>query len=139
MTMTGRRQAFSTAEFKARLARVRDEMQRRGIDVLLVTAPENIYYLTGYQTSGYFAYQALIIPTSAAPLLLIRHLERGNVAEYAWLSDAVTWKEGDDVVSTTLDLLRAAGADNRRVGIEKRSWFLTAAMAEALTAGLLSS
>ena len=137
--MTGRRQAFSTAEFKARLARVRDEMQSRRIDVLLVSAPENIYYLTGYQTSGYFAYQALIIPDVAAPLLLIRHLERGNVAEYAWLSDAVTWKEGDDVIAITLDLLRAAGAHNRRVGIEKSSWFLTVAVAEALRAGLSSA
>jgi Xaa-Pro dipeptidase len=139
MTMTGRRQAFSTAEFQARLARVREEMQSRHIDVLLVSAPENIYYLTGYQTSGYFAYQALIVAESAAPLLLIRHLERGNVAEYAWLSDAVGWKEGDDVVALTLDLLRAAGADNRRVGIEKNSWFLTAAVAEALTASLSSA
>jgi Xaa-Pro dipeptidase len=139
MTMTGRRQAFSTAEFQARLARVRDEMQSRRIDVLLVSTPENITYLTGYQTSGYFAYQALIIPETAAPLLLIRHLERGNVAEYAWLSDAVTWKEGDDVVAITLDLLRAAGAKNRSVGIEKGSWFLTVAVAEALTARLSSS
>ena len=137
--MTGRRQAFSTAEFKARLVRVRDEMQSRHIDVLLVSAPENIYYLTGYQTSGYFAYQALIIAESGPPLLLIRHLERGNVAEYSWLSDAITWKEGDDVAAMTLDLLRAAGADNRRVGIEKGSWFLTVAVAEVLIAGLSSS
>ena len=139
MTMTGRYQAFSTAEFKARLARVRDQMQSRRIDVLLVSASENITYLTGYQTSGYFAYQALIIGESGPPLLLIRHLERGNVAEYSWLSDAVTWKEGDDVAAMTLDLLRAAGADNRRVGIEKHSWFLTIAVAEALTAGLSCS
>lgn len=137
--MTGRRQAFSTAEFKARLARVREQMQSRGIDVLLVSAPENIYYLTGYQTSGYFSYQALIVPAAAAPVLLIRHLERGNVAEYSWLADAVGWKEGDNVVTLTLDLLRAAGADNRTIGIEKHSWFLTVAVAEALTAGLSSS
>ena len=137
--MTGRRQAFSTAEFQARLARVRDEMQRQHIDVLLVSAPENICYLTGYQTSGYFAYQALIIAENGPPLLLIRHLERGNVAEYSWLSDAVTWKEGDDIVAITLDLLRAEGAGNRCVGIEKRAWFLTVAVAEPLIAGLSSS
>lgn len=137
--MTGRRQAFSTDEFAARLARVRAQMQALEIDVLLVSAPENIYYLTGYQTSGYFAYQALIIPEAAAPLLLIRHLERGNVAEYSWLSDVVTWKEGDDVVAMTLDLLRAAGAANKCVALEKGSWFLTVAVAEGLIAGLSSS
>ncbi len=137
--MTGRRQAFSTVEFATRLRRIRDQMHRRRIDVLLVSAPENIYYLTGYQTSGYFAYQALIIGEAEAPILLIRHLERGNVAEHSWLSDAVTWKEGDDVAALTLDRLRAAGAGNGSVGLEKGSWFLTAAVAEALTAGLASA
>src|SRR5690606_32986775 len=38
--MTGRRQAFSTDEFAARLARVREQMQGLGIDVLLVNTPE---------------------------------------------------------------------------------------------------
>ncbi|MEZ5831639.1 MAG: Xaa-Pro peptidase family protein [Dongiaceae bacterium] len=137
--MPGRRQAFSTLEFEARLRRVREAMHARRIDVLLVTTPENIYYLTGYQTSGYFAYQALIVSDTAAPILFIRHLERGNVAEYSWLSDFVTWKEGDDVVARTLDLLGAAGAENRSVGLEKGSWFLTAVVAEALTAGLTAS
>jgi len=137
--MTGRRQAFSTDEFAARLARVREQMQGLGIDVLLVNTPENIYYLTGYQTSGYFAYQALIIGETGPPTLLIRHLERGNVAEYSWLTDVATWKEGDDVVAMTLDLLRAAGADNKSVALEKASWFLTVAVAEALMAGLSSS
>lgn len=137
--MTGRRQAFSTDEFAGRLARVREQMQTREIDVLLVSTPENIYYLTGYQTSGYFAYQALIIGEAGAPMLLIRHLERGNVAEYSWLSEIVTWKEGDDFVAKTLDLLRAASADNKSVALEKGSWFLTVTVAEALIAGLSSS
>jgi uncharacterized membrane protein len=53
--------AISDDGSKARLARVREQMQGRRIDVLLVSAPENITYLTGYQTSGYFAYQALIM------------------------------------------------------------------------------
>src|ERR1043165_8825714 len=101
--MTGRRQAFTTEEFAARLVQVRGAMRARRIDVLLVSAPENIYYLTGYQTSGYFAYQALIVSERGLPLLLIRHLERGNVAEYSWLPEAVTWREGDDVAARTLD------------------------------------
>ena len=55
--MTGNRQAFSTEEFRARVRRVHAAMEKQGIDLLLIHAPENIYYLTGYQTSGYFAYQ----------------------------------------------------------------------------------
>lgn len=137
--MTGNLQAFATGEFADRVRRVQERMGESGIDVLIVHSPENIYYLTGHQTSGYFAYQAAILARDGDPLLLLRYLERGNVAEYSWLDEAVTWKEGEDFVEITLDLLRAAGADNARVGLEKRSWFLTAAVAEALAAALTSS
>ena len=114
-------------------------MAARGIDLLLLHAPENIYYLTGHQTSGYFAYQVVALARSGEPRLLLRYLERGNVDEYSWLETAATWREGEDVVAKTLELLRDTVDAPRVVGLEKRCWFLTAAHAEALTAGLPDS
>lgn len=137
--MKGNRQAFSTGEFRDRVRLVQKQMEERGIDILLIHSPENIYYLTGHQTSGYFAYQVVILTRKAEPQLLLRYLERGNVDEYSWLPEAVTWKEGDDVVEKTLGLIRAAGARSKTIGLEKRSWFLTAALAETLAAGLPES
>ncbi|MER9606798.1 aminopeptidase P family N-terminal domain-containing protein [Mesorhizobium sp. M0243] len=90
--MTGNRQAFTTEEFKTRVAQVQSEMSVRGIDILLLHAPENIYYLTGHQTSGYFAYQTVVLAQTGDPQLLLRFLEKGNVDEYSWLPDASTWK-----------------------------------------------
>ncbi|MGE3831951.1 MAG: M24 family metallopeptidase [Parvibaculaceae bacterium] len=136
--MMGNRQAFSTDEFRARVGRVHQEMEKSGIDLLLIHSPENIYYLTGYQTSGYFAYQAAIIAHGRDPELLVRFLERGNVNEYSWLDHAHTWKEGDDLVEATLRLVRTSGR-RQTIGLEKKSWFLTAAVAEALTAGLVGA
>ena len=133
--MTGNRQAFSTDEFRARVNRVHKEMEKSGIDLLLVHSPENIYYLTGYQTSGYFAYQAALVAPGRDPELLVRFLERGNVGEYSWLDRAQTWKEGDDLVEATLRLLGPLGS-RKTVGLEKRSWFLTSAIADALASGL---
>jgi Xaa-Pro dipeptidase len=137
--MTGNRQAFSTGEFQTRVRRVQEQMAARGIDILLIHAPENIYYLTGHQTSGYFAYQLVLLAQSGEPRLLLRFLERGNVDEYSWLETAETWKEGDDLVEKTLALVRTAAPQNKTVGLEKRCWFLTAAVAEALAAGLSAS
>ena len=137
--MKGNLQAFSTDEFRDRVRRVQERMGECGVDILLIHSPENIYYLTGHQTSGYFAYQVVILTQEGDPQLLLRYLERGNVDEYSWLPEAATWKEGDDVVEKTLGLVRAAGAQNKTIGVEKRSWFLTAAVAEALSAGLSAS
>lgn len=137
--MTGNRQAFSTEEFKTRVVRVQEAMAREGIDVLIVHAPENIYYLTGHQTSGYFAYQTVVLGQTGDPELLLRFLEKGNVHEYSWLADAHTWKEGDDMVERTLDVVRRFTVAGKRVGLEKRCWFLTSAIAEALAAALGNS
>ena len=134
--MTGNRQAFSTEEFVGRVQRVQAEMARRGIDILLLHAPENIYYLTGHQTSGYFAYQVLLVPPRGSPRLLLRYLERGNVEEYAWLEDPETWREGEDVVEKTIDLVNGQGGKVTTIGLEKGVWFLTAAVAEQLARGL---
>jgi Xaa-Pro dipeptidase len=133
--MTGNRQAFSTDEFRTRVSRVHKAMENGGIDLLLIHSPENIYYLTGYQTSGYFAYQAAVLARGRDPELLVRFLERGNVNEYSWLDRAHTWKEGDDLVEATLRLVRSSGS-YKTIGLEKSSWFLTAAIADALAAGL---
>jgi Xaa-Pro dipeptidase len=133
--MTGNRQAFSTEEFRSRVRRVHAEMEKQGIDLLLIHAPENIYYLTGYQTSGYFAYQVALVARGRDPELLVRLLERGNVTEYSWLECAATWKEGDDMAEVTLRCVRSLGS-HKTIGLEKHSWFLTAAMSEALSAGL---
>ena len=54
----GNRQAFSGAEYDARVRRIQEDMVAPDLGVLLVHTPENIYYLTRYETSGYFEYHA---------------------------------------------------------------------------------
>jgi len=116
--MTGRIQAFTTEEFIVRLRKVQSEMRNRGVDLILLHSPENIYYLTGYQTSGYFAYQVLCVPTEGMPVLLVRYLERGNIPEYSWLENYETWKEGDNVVVRTVNVIDQLGAAQSKIGLE---------------------
>ena len=44
---------FPEAEYRDRARRVREEMGRRGIDVLLVTSPPNLCYLSGFESIWY--------------------------------------------------------------------------------------
>ncbi len=39
---------FETTEFKERVKRVQKSMEEKGIEVLLVSDPSNIYYMSGY-------------------------------------------------------------------------------------------
>ena len=53
---------FSVGEYGERVEKVRREMARREIDVLLVSSPPNITYLTGYDMIWYY----LTSPVSVA-------------------------------------------------------------------------
>ncbi|MCH9036518.1 MAG: aminopeptidase P family N-terminal domain-containing protein, partial [Chloroflexi bacterium] len=47
---TPQEMAFPESEYRERVAKVRGEMEKSGIEVLLVTHLPNLYYLAGYQT-----------------------------------------------------------------------------------------
>lgn len=51
-------------------------MVEREFDALLVASPENIYYLSGLDHMGYFAYQGLIVPLDDTPILITRAMEK---------------------------------------------------------------
>ena len=61
---------FASEEYERRLLGVRARMAARGVDALVTTTPENIFYLTGYQTPGYYFFLALIVPMDKDPVLI---------------------------------------------------------------------
>ena len=47
--------AFPPEEYKERLQRIRERMDKEGIDVLWLMAPESLYYVSGYKCEWYQA------------------------------------------------------------------------------------
>jgi len=115
---------FAIEEYEARLAQVRARMRALDVDVFLSHTPENLTYLSGYRTPGYYRYQCLAVAHSGDPALLIRHIEAINVAIYSWFDRCVVWRDTEDYIEATARLLEDMGAAGRRVGVEKDSWFL---------------
>ena len=72
---------FPAEEYEGRLDRVRAAMGERRLEACLISAPENVYYLTGLDHQGYFAYQALVLPRDGAPLLVTRAMEKAIVRD----------------------------------------------------------
>lgn len=61
MAMPKGAQAFPRSEYLRRLTAVKTEMERREIDVLVVTAPANITYLSGYTSKSGYVPQGLVV------------------------------------------------------------------------------
>jgi Xaa-Pro dipeptidase len=123
---------FSLAEFKGRLARVRGFMRERDLDVLVVTTPENIFYMSGYQTPGYYCKQCLLVPMNGRPIHLTRGTEETNARMLSWIDRTDSYMDHEDPVELFAATLKKDGFARSRVGVEKISWFLTVADYERL-------
>ena len=84
----GSESAFAKAEYEQRTARARKLLAEAGIDVMVVTGPENIFYLTGQQTPGYYTFQALVLPVEGEPAFVIRQLEYFNFIANTFIANA---------------------------------------------------
>ncbi len=115
---------FSPEEYQDRLARVRAAMAAADLDLLLVTSPENIYWLTGYRTTGYYVYQLLVVPADGEAVFVTSRLEGEAVRALSWIKGNVTVFMGDDEVAASLDAARRACATIRRFGYEERGFWL---------------
>lgn len=117
---------FSMAEYGRRLASLRRAMARRELEAMIVTIPENLCYLTGYQTPGYYWFQALVVPLEAEPFFVTRRLEDSNVQVRTWVSQSFPY---DDFENPPLELAKRIEEQDlgkARIGYERHSYFFRA-------------
>ena len=86
--------AFAKVEYDARLTAVKARMDAAGIDVLVVTEPANMGWLTGYDGWSFYTPQCLLVAAALdEPVLIVRgmdanagkvttHLDHGNILGY---------------------------------------------------------
>lgn len=116
---------FSLDEYKMRLENVKKEMVNRGIETLIITQPDNIFYLTGHETTGYDVLQALIVPLDGGePYSLTRFLEQSNMITRSWVEDCHIYLDHEDSAKKLIDLLYETKRDKTKIGYEIEGMFL---------------
>lgn len=123
---------FPMAEYKRRLNALRERMEEQGLDAVLITTPENVCYLTGFESQGHFAFQALIVPVEGEPIMVPRRLEDSGVQARTWVAISCPYEEQEDPVDKVCDVLRLYYLQTKRIGYEKDCWFFTAKQQERL-------
>lgn len=130
---THRRLPFTSAEYRRRYDLVLGNMKGAGLDALLIHSPENITYLTGYETPGYYGYLCLALVRGEQPVLIGRRLEIiTNVPEFSWLTRTALVEDHAVAVDITADTIKKLGFVRRKVGVEKSGWFFPVTEYEAL-------
>ncbi|MFW6274536.1 MAG: aminopeptidase P family N-terminal domain-containing protein, partial [Spirochaetota bacterium] len=52
---------FDQAEYKQRVQKTKEAMQAKGIDLLVVSQPANMNYLTGYDGWSFYVHQCVLV------------------------------------------------------------------------------
>lgn len=115
-----RQNPFPDAEYDRRLRNVRHAMTRRDLDALLLTTPENVMYLTGYQTFG-SASQFLVVTHHHEPHFVLRELEAPLVDVSARFRSHRVFRDADDPLPLVADALRSLLSPGSHIGVE-RGW-----------------
>ncbi len=131
--------SFTLDEYRTRIDSLRRLMAARDMDALVLHTPENICYVSGYQTPGYYWYMALIVPLERDPVLIPPPHEESLVHAYSWVEDYRLFRDTTDWAAATRDTLASLGLTNAHIGLEHSSWFLTAKVARELEAIMRSA
>jgi Xaa-Pro dipeptidase len=125
---------FPPAELEGRLQRLREAMVRRRLDGLVLSGAENIFWTTGRQTPGHFAFQALFVPLDGEPVLLVRRLEELNARANTRIADIRTYGDDEAPATVLAEALSSLGWTTRRIATEMRGVGLTPAVFTHLAA-----
>ncbi|TVQ52016.1 MAG: aminopeptidase P family protein [Rhodobacteraceae bacterium] len=128
---------FETAEYDARMHRLRAEMARRKLDGLLLFAPESHFWATGYDTFGYCFFQTLVV-TENALVLLTRSADLRQAELTSTIRDVRLWRDGQgaDPTESLPGLLSELKLSGKRIGVETDTHGLTAMNGARLNARL---
>ena len=121
----GAEAAFPREEFDPRVATLQQRMVARGFDLLLTSGPENIFYLTGQQTPGYYTFQCLCVPAAGALFHVLRGLEAMNARANTFLGEINGYPDDANPAAAVAQALKARGWAGKRVAIDQNAWFLT--------------
>jgi Xaa-Pro dipeptidase len=117
---------FPFEEYQRRLRELRERIAERRLDAVVISDPENIMYLTDYQTTGYSFFQALVVPLEDEPFMITRQLEESNIHARTWIERTRPYPDTGDAIQMLVDALREFGLADRRIGYERNSYFFPA-------------
>lgn len=123
---------FPLAEYERRLDELRQRMAGRGLDAVITTTPENICYLTGFESPGHYYFNALVVPVNKEPFIVPRLLEASGIEALTWIELVRPYRDTQDPMGVLAAALGEFGLDSRRLGFEENCWFFTAAQQKRL-------
>src|SRR5918994_7373416 len=131
---------FDLAEYEARIAKTRAAMERRGIELLIVTDPSNMAWLTGYDGWSFYVHQCVLLALDGEPVWYGRGQDANGARRTVFMSDDHIIGYPDHYVQSAerhpmdylAGIIESRGQDRARIGVEMDNYYFSAACFAAL-------
>lgn len=137
---------FTKDEYLIRMKKTQKSMAEKGIDLLLVTDPANICYLSGHDAWSFYVHQGIIVTlTDEMPIYVGRYMDAfSGVVKTTWLDEAHVRAYSDIYVHNPsnhpmerfAEVIEELGCANKVIGVEMDNYWFTAAAYESLKKNL---
>jgi ectoine hydrolase len=126
---------FSTAEYLQRIEKTRKRMSETGIEVLVLSDPANMNYLTGYDGWSFYVPQCVVLAIDEEmPLWIGRGMDAAGARHTTFLTEENIIGYADHYVQSLErhplnfvgDIIRGRGWGRRRIGVEMDAYYFTA-------------
>src|SRR6266404_288240 len=133
MNPTEPKLAFSRAEYRFRLEMTWASMQKNDIELLVVTEPANMAWLTGYDGWSFYVHQCVLVPLGEDPIWYGRMQDVQGAYRRTYLPhDRVVGYEDHYVQSTErhpmdflAQIIQQRGSAKRTIGLELDSYYFS--------------
>jgi Xaa-Pro aminopeptidase len=125
---------FAVEEFRERIRKTKQKMSEKGIELLIVSHPANMNYLTGYDGWSFYVHQCLLLHMDQdEPMWLGRGMDANGARLTTFLAEDNIREYADDYVQSTVkhpmhfvaDVIKEKGWDKSVVGVEKDQFYFT--------------
>lgn len=131
---------FTNEEYAARIAKTRRAMEQAGIDLLIVTDPSNMAWLTGYDGWSFYVHQCVLLGGEGDPIWYGRGQDANGAKRTVFMDhDHIVGYPDHYVMSTERHpmehlsgLIEERGWSKQTVGVEKENYYFSAACLETL-------
>jgi ectoine hydrolase len=126
---------FSREEYAQRLAKVQRAMSEQGIELLVVSDPSNMSWLTGYDGWSFYVHQCVLVPLDQEPIWFGRMHDLPGAKRTVYMGDDRLAGYPDYFVQSAhchpmevlAGVIRQNGWEREAIGVEMDNYYFSAA------------
>ena len=139
--------AFEKEEYEIRISKVRKSMDEKNIEVLIVTDPSNMAWLTGYDGWSFYVHQCVVLSLEGEPFWYGRGMDTNGAKLTVFMQHENIIGYPDDYVQNPekhpmdylSEILTEKNCAKKTIGVEKDNYYFSASCLESLQRNLVQA